>query len=85
MKLFNISYLDEYICLEEAILNKLYNFISLYWSPSQSSDEFENFISRLDLTLEALTQKKHISKELKEGIELDNLMSKNELKQILKE
>ena len=39
------------------ILNKLCNFISLYRSPSQSSDEFENFVYNLDLTLEALTQK----------------------------
>ena len=39
------------------ISNKLCNFISLYRSPSQSSDEFENFVYDLDLTLEALTQK----------------------------
>ena len=37
--------------------NKLCNFISLYRSPSQSSDEFKNFVYNLDLTLEALTQK----------------------------
>ena len=39
------------------ISNKLCNFVSLYRSPSQSSDEFENFVYNLDLTLEALTQK----------------------------
>ena len=39
------------------ISNKLCNFITLYRSPSQSSDEFENFVYNLDLTLEALTQK----------------------------
>ena len=39
------------------ISNKLCNFISLYRSPSQSSDEFENFVYDFDLTLEALTQK----------------------------
>ena len=39
------------------ISNKLCNFISLYRSPSQSSDEFEDFVYNLDLTLEALTQK----------------------------
>ena len=39
------------------ISNKLCNFISRYRSPSQSSDEFENFVYNLDLTLEALTQK----------------------------
>ena len=39
------------------ISNKLCNFISLYRSPSESSDEFENFVYNLELTLEALTQK----------------------------
>ena len=39
------------------ISNKLCNFISLYRSPSQSKDEFENFVYNLDFTLEALTQK----------------------------
>ena len=39
------------------ISNKLCNFISLDRSPSQYSDEFENFVYNLDLTLEALTQK----------------------------
>ena len=39
------------------ISNELCNFISLYRSPSQASDEFENFVYNLDLTLEALTQK----------------------------
>ena len=37
--------------------NKLCNFISLYISPSQSRDEFENYVYNLDLTLEVLTQK----------------------------
>ena len=39
------------------ISNKLCNFISLYRSPSQSSDEFENFVYNLDFTLDALTKK----------------------------
>ena len=39
------------------ISNKFCNFISLYRSPSQFSDEFENFVYNLGLTLEALTQK----------------------------
>ena len=39
------------------ISNKLCNFISPDRSPSQYSDEFENFVYNLDLTLEALTQK----------------------------
>ena len=44
-------------CFEMMISNKLCKFISLYRSPSQSTDEFENFVYDLDLTLEALTQK----------------------------
>ena len=39
------------------ISNKLCNIISLYRPPSQSSDEFENFVYNLTLTLEVLTQK----------------------------
>ena len=57
IRLYNVSYLNECICVEIMISNKLCNFISLYRSPSQSSDEFENFSYNLDLTLEAFTQK----------------------------
>ena len=39
------------------ISNKLCNFTSLYRSPGQSSDEFENFVCNLDLTFYVLTQK----------------------------
>ena len=41
---------------EMMISSKLCNFV-LYRSPSQSSNEFENFFYHLDLTLEVLTQK----------------------------
>ena len=57
LRLHNVSYLSEWICFEIMILNKLYNFISLYISPSQCSNQFENFVYNLDLMLEALTQK----------------------------
>ena len=56
-RLYNVSYLNECICYEIMISNKLSNFISIYRSPSQSGDEFEEFVYILDLTLEALTQK----------------------------
>ena len=39
------------------ISNKLCNFVSLYRSPSQSIDEFEDFVHNLDLTLEGSTGK----------------------------
>ena len=45
LKLFNINYLNECMCFEVAISKKLYNLISLKRSPSQSCDEFGNFIS----------------------------------------
>ena len=57
LRLYNVSYLNECICFEIMISNKLCNFIPLYRSPSQSSDDFENFFYNLDLTLQALTQK----------------------------
>ena len=56
LRLYNVSHLNECICFEIMISNKLCNFIPLYRSPSQSSDEFENFVYNLDLTFEALTQ-----------------------------
>ena len=59
LRLYNISYLNECICNEIMIPNNLRNFISLYRSPSQSSDEFENFVYNLDFMLEALTHKNH--------------------------
>ena len=39
---------NEYICFEIMFSNKFCNFISLYRSPSLSSDEFENFVYNLD-------------------------------------
>ena len=57
LRLYNVSYLNECICFEIMISNKLCNFISPYRSPRQSSDEFENFVYNLHLTLGALTQK----------------------------
>lgn len=57
LNLYSIDYLIECIYFKVAILNKLHNFISFYRSPSQSPDEFENFISDLDLTPETLTKK----------------------------
>ena len=57
LRLYNVSYLGELICFEIMFSNKFFNFKSLYISPSQSSDEFENFVYNLDLRLEAYTQK----------------------------
>ena len=52
VRLRNISYLQECICFNFMISNKLCNILLLYRSPSQNRDEFENFINNLNLTLE---------------------------------
>ena len=48
--------LQECINFEINIGGKIYNFISLYTSPSQTQDEFEKFIENLELNLESLCQ-----------------------------
>ena len=57
LRICNASYPNEYICYESMISNILRNFISIYRSPSQSSDEYENVFGNLDLSLEVPTQK----------------------------
>ena len=37
--------------------SKLFTIVSLYRSPSQSADEYENFLNKLNLTMESITQK----------------------------
>ena len=44
IKELKISYLQESICFDLKIGNKLCSIVSLYRSPSQTSDEFENFL-----------------------------------------
>ena len=66
------------------ISNKICNFISFHRSPSQSSDEFENFVYNLDLTLEVLTQKNSYSVII-EDFKLNFINSVLSKKQHLKE
>ena len=61
IRLYNIGYLKKCICFNLMISNKLCNIVSLYRSPSKNSDEFENFINNLNLTLESLSEKKPFS------------------------
>ena len=51
------NYLQECICFDLKIGSKLCTFVSLYRSPSQSANEFENFLNKLNLTMESITQK----------------------------
>ena len=57
MKMLNINYLPECICFDLKIGNKLCTIVSLYRSPSQSADQFENFVNKLNLTVESITPK----------------------------
>ena len=45
---FSNSYLSEYLTLEVTISNKKGYVITLYRSPSQTSDEFQSFISNFE-------------------------------------
>ena len=51
-------HLQECVCFNLMIGSKLCNIVSVYRSPSQNTDEFENFINNLKLTLESITDKK---------------------------
>ena len=57
IKMLNINYLQECICLDLKIGSKLCTIVSRYRSPSQSADEFDNFLNKLNLTMESITQK----------------------------
>ena len=57
IKMLNINYLQECICFDLKIGSKLCTIVSLYRSPSQSANEFDNFLSKLNLTMESITQK----------------------------
>ena len=57
LKVIEVSYLKECIIFEVKIGDKTCNFVSLYRSPSQAKDEFENFIKHLELNLEHIANK----------------------------
>ena len=56
-KTLNINYFQEYICFDIKIGSKRCVIVSLYRSPSQSADEFENFLNKLNLNMESIVQK----------------------------
>ena len=52
LKILDIKYLQECFVFHVLIGNKLCNFISLYRSPSQTTDIFDQFADNLELTLD---------------------------------
>ena len=59
LRVININCLNECIIFEINVGKKLYSFISLYRSPSQSSNELETFLNNLQLTIELVVRKIH--------------------------
>ena len=55
--MLNINYIQECIRFDLKIGSKRYSIVSLYRSPSQSANEFENFLNKLNLTMESIIQK----------------------------
>ena len=53
--LTDVPHLQECLIFEILICEKLCNFISLYQSPSQSSDSFEEFADNLQLSLDKIS------------------------------
>ena len=56
LKVIDVSYLQECISFEVKIGDKIYNFVSLYGSPSQTKDGFENVFKNLELNLEHINK-----------------------------
>ena len=56
LKILNIHYLQESISFELQVISKICKFVSLYLSPSQTSDDFEKFANNFELTLDTLDE-----------------------------
>ena len=61
LKVLDIQYLHECINFELKTCDKLFNFVVLYISPSQTQDEFEKFSDNLELSQGTFSQKKSLS------------------------
>ena len=58
LKILDIKYLQEGIIVQVLIENNLCNFISVYRSPSQPTDSFDEIVDSLELTLDEVAYHK---------------------------
>ena len=101
LRVLSIQYLQECINFELNVGCKIYNFISLYRSPSHTQDEFENFFDNLELInlrqnnpfltvligdLNAKSKNWYShEKSSHEGYAIENVTAQFDLQQVIKE
>ena len=56
LRIINVNYLNECVRFELKRGEKLFSFISLYRSPSQTQDESDEFTDNLELNLDLAVQ-----------------------------
>ena len=56
VRVCDISLLDECINFESKVGDKLWRFVALYRSPSQTQDDFLSFLQKFKLTIEKLSE-----------------------------
>ena len=97
--MLSINYLQKCIWFDPKIGSKLCTIVPLYRSPSQSADEFEKFVNKLNLTTESITQKNPFltvvnarspkwwtdDKTTQENLKIENLLSQFSLSQVINE
>ena len=57
LRIIGVNNLSECINFEIMIFKKICKFITLFRSPSQNQDDFQEFIDNLEVNLETLVQK----------------------------
>ena len=91
LRLIDAHYLQECLIFETLIGGKSCNFISLYRSPSQSSDSFEEFADNLQLSLDKISNQNPFltvvlgDQTTYEGSKMDAVTSQFGLQQLIKE
>ena len=74
LKILNIHYLRESVSFELQVGSKICKIVSLYWSPSQRSDNFEKFADNFELTIDTLVES---NSDLVAVLGNSNIKSKN--------